>query len=257
MSDRSAAPLLENRCAVVTGCSRGIGRAILELFAREGADVWACTRSRTEEFEAYAGELARRCGVRVTPVPFDLAEPEQVKSAMTSILAGRGRVDILVNDAGVVPEKRLFQMAPIEEMRRTFEVNFFGTMLVTQYVSRHMAKRGTGSIVNIASVAGLDGDPAELDYVASKAAMIGATKKLAIELGAHGIRVNAVAPGLTDTEMARGMRAELMQATVDRTIMRRLGRPEEIAAATLFLASSMSSFVTGQVLRVDGGMKGA
>jgi NAD(P)-dependent dehydrogenase (short-subunit alcohol dehydrogenase family) len=105
-------------------------------------------------------------------------------------------VDILVNDAGVVAGKRLFHMTPIDEMRRTFEVNFFGTMLVTQYVSRHMASRKAGSIVNIASVAGLDGDPAELDYVASKAAVIGATKKLAIELGAHGVRVNAVAPGL-------------------------------------------------------------
>ena len=247
--------LLQNKTAIVTGSNRGIGKAIVELFAEHGANVWACARRPNEIHEAALGELAARCSVTITPVYFDLAAPAQIKAGINTILATRRPVDILVNNAGVVADSKLFQMTTIQTMEDVFRVNFFAPMLLTQYISRQMAKQKSGSIINMASVAGLDGDPAQVEYVASKAALIGATRKLANELGADGIRVNAVAPGLTETDMAGHMNPNLMRATVARTIMQRLGQPSEIAAVVLFLASALSSFMTGQVIRVDGGLK--
>jgi 3-oxoacyl-[acyl-carrier protein] reductase len=248
--------LLQNKTAIVTGSNRGIGKAIVELFAEHGAHVWACARRPSDQYEVALGQLAARCGVTITPVYFDLADPAQIKAGFNTILAARRPVDILVNNAGVVADSKLFQMTTIQTMEEVFRINFFAPMLLMQYASRHMAKQKAGSIINIASVAGLDGDPAQVEYVASKAALIGATKKLASELGAVGIRVNAVAPGLTETDMAGQMSDDVMRATLARTIMQRLGQPSEIAAGALFLASALSSFMTGQVIRVDGGMKG-
>jgi 3-oxoacyl-[acyl-carrier protein] reductase len=248
--------LLAGKSAVVTGCSRGIGKAILELFAQHGAHVWACARAPSDGFAASTRELAQRAGVEIVPVYFDLTDEDQVKAGANTIIAARRPVDVLVNCAAMVSENRLFQMTPLAEMRKVFQVNFFAQMQLTQYISRLMTRQKQGSIVNISSIAGLDGDPAQLEYVASKAALIGATKKLALELGEHGIRVNAVAPGLTSTDMLSGMTEAVLQRTVERTILKRVAQPAEIAAAALFLASHLSSYVTGQVLRVDGGMKG-
>jgi 3-oxoacyl-[acyl-carrier protein] reductase len=247
--------LLQNKTAIVTGSNRGIGKAIVERFAEHGAHVWACARRPSEAYEAALGQLATRCGVTITPMYFDLADQAQIKAGMNTILAAQRPVDILVNNAGVVADSKLFQMTTIQTMENVFRINFFAAMLLTQYVSRQMTKQKSGTIINIASVAGLDGDPAQVEYVASKAALIGATKKLARELGTAGIRVNAVAPGLTETDMAGQMSPDLMRATLARTIMQRLGQPSEIAAVVLFLASALSSFMTGQVIRVDGGMK--
>ena len=248
--------LLQGKTAVVTGATRGIGMAIVAAFAEHGAAVWACARQPSDAFTAATQELATRFGVEITPVYFDLADDGQIKTGVQSILGARRPIDVLVNCAGIVSENRLFQMTPIAEIRRVFQVNFFGHMQVTQTISRVMTRQGSGSIVNVSSIAGIDGDPAQLEYVASKAALIGATKKLALELGPQGVRVNAIAPGLTQTDMLAGMADDVMRRTVERTILKRLAKPADIAGAAVFLASALSSHVTGQVLRIDGGMIG-
>jgi len=246
--------LLKDKTAIITGCTRGIGKSILETFAKNGADICACVRRHNYEFTRYIDALANNCNVSITEVYFDLTDAEQIKAGMKTILQTKQKIDILVNNAGITSENALFQMTTMKKMKEVFEVNFFAQMLVTQYIVRAMIKHKYGSIINIASIAGMDGDPAQLEYVASKAALIGATLKLSHELAVYNIRVNAVAPGLTETDMISGMREDLRSRTLNKCTMRRLGQPHEIAQAVLFLASNMSSYVTGQVLRVDGGM---
>lgn len=246
--------MLKDKNTIVTGSNRGIGKAILSIFAQNGANVWACARCKTNQFEDECSELSNKYRVKVTPIYFDLHDTEQIKLGIKSIISEKRNIDILVNNAGSIGRKLLFQMTSIEDIKKVFEVNFFSQALITQLISRAMSKQKSGSIINIASIAGIDGDPAEFEYVASKAAIIGATKKLAIELGKQGIRVNAIAPGLTDTDMSSQMDEDLLHNIINKTIMKRLGRPDEIAKAVLFLASDMSSFITGQILRVDGGM---
>jgi Dehydrogenases with different specificities (related to short-chain alcohol dehydrogenases) len=245
--------ILEGKNAIVTGANRGIGRKTVEIFARNGANIWACARKKTDDFENGIKELSKEYNVSIEPIYFDLAKADQIKEAMKEIVSKKEQIDILVNNAGMISENKLFQMTTIEEMKELFEVNFFSHIIITQYISRVMIRQKYGSIVNVASIAALDGDPAQLEYVSSKAAIIGATKKLAIELGKYNIRVNALAPGLTDTDMASNMRNEYLEKTIQKTIMKRLGNAEEIANAIMFLASDLSSYITGQIMRVDGG----
>jgi len=246
--------LLKNKNVIITGSNRGIGKAILTNFAENGANIWACVRSESEDFFSFCKEIGAKYEVNISPLCFDLTDQEAMKKAIKNITAEKKTIDVLVNNAGIVPVSRLFQMSSIEEMKRVFEVNFFSQMLLTQYVSRVMARQKKGSIVNMVSIAALDGEPAQVEYVASKAALVGATKKLASELGMYGIRVNAVAPGVTATDMIKEMKEELLQKTLDSVILKRLAKPEEIANGVLFLASDLSSYMTGQILRVDGGV---
>ena len=161
---------------------------------------------------------------------------------------------MLVNNAGVISENTLFQMTPIDNMRNLFEVNFFAQMQFTQYITRLMQRnKNGGSIINLSSIAGLYGSPGQLEYVGSKAAIIGATRTLAREFGVNNIRVNAVAPGLIATDMGDQMDTEYSQAMVNLSALARRGTPEEVANVILFLASDLSSYVTGQVIRIDGG----
>ena len=246
--------LLAGNNAMITGCSRGIGKSILELFAANGANIWACARKPSSEFIENINILASKNNVLITPVYFDLADTESIKEGLKTILNSKKDINILVNNAGIVSENSLFQMTSIEKMRQVFEVNFFSQMLLTQYIIRKMVTQKNGSIVNISSIAGIDGDPGQLEYCASKAAMIAATKKLSNEFSKFNIRVNAVAPGVTETDMIEGMKQETMQHFINNSNMGRCGKTSEIAQVVLFLASSMSSFMTGQVLRADGGI---
>lgn len=245
--------MLQNKNIVVTGANRGIGKAIVLECAKNGANIWACVRNVTDKTVADMNMISDEYGITIKLVNLDLLNEESIKAAGSIILDGKIQVDGIVNNAGVTGTNRLFSMTSMTDIRTTFEVNFFGPILFIQRFLKKMMRWKAGSIVNIASIAAIDGEPAQLEYVSSKAAIIGATKKLASELGQFGIRVNAVAPGMTDTEMVQSMGEELMRKTLDRTIMHRLGKPEEIAKLVVFLLSDQSEFITGQVIRVDGG----
>ena len=246
--------LLKNKNAIITGCNRGIGKSILELFTQNGANVWACVRKPDEDFVLFIQELRNKYHVEITPVYFDLSDYEQIKIGIKSIISDKKSIDILVNNAGIT-YNALFQMTTIGKMEEVFRVNFFSQYLLTQYVIKIMVRQKSGSIINIASSAAIDANSGRSVYGASKAAIICSSKALAEELGDKGIRVNIVAPGITKTDMVSdSMTDAVIDETVGNTSLKRIGLPQDIAGAVLFLASDLATYMTGQVLRVDGGM---
>jgi 3-oxoacyl-[acyl-carrier protein] reductase len=247
--------LVKGKNVIITGCARGIGKAVLHAFAQNGADVWACCRTRSAEFEAFASELGGSCGVRVAPLYFDLRDAAAMKDAVKSIVADKRPIDVLVNNAGVT-YNALFQMTSLSQMREVFEVNVFAQVSLSQYIARLMTRQKAGCIINISSTAALDGNPGRGAYGASKAAILCMTKVMAHELAEHNVRVNAIAPGITNTDMVETSMSEAsIQAAVQATRLKRMGDPSEIADAVLFLASDYASYITGEVIRVDGGLQ--
>lgn len=248
-----ASGLLKDKVAVVTGANRGIGYAITRTFASQGATVFACMRETTPGTLANLRSLESEHGVTVHPVRLDLADESSIKDAIKEIVAGSRRIDVLVNNAGVASGS-LFQMTPVSEVRRVFDVNFFGPLVLTQGLARLMSRNKSGSIINIASTAAMVADAGTLAYGSSKAAFARATQSMATELGASGIRVNAIAPGVTRTDMFEQMSPAASDKLIAASAMKRPAMPPEIANVALFLASDLSTFVSGQVIRVDGGM---
>jgi 3-oxoacyl-[acyl-carrier protein] reductase len=246
--------ILKGKNAIITGANRGIGQKTVEIFAKYGANVWACARNKSEPFEMEMRELSEKYKVSIEPIYFDLTKSDEIKQAMKQIILQKKSIDILVNNAGILPENNLFQMTSIEKMRKIFDVNYFSQILITQYISRTMIRQKYGSIVNISSTVAIDGIPAQLEYVSSKAAIIGATKVLAIELGKYNIRVNTIAPSFINTDLILNKNDKFIEEIIQNSIMKRLGDKEEIANAIMFLASDLSSYITGQILRVDGGL---
>ena len=245
--------LLKGKNAVITGCLKGIGRSTLDLFAQNGANVWACCQYENADFEKHVGELAANNNVSITPVYFDFLDPEQIKIAAHAIRESKQPVDILVNVAGMTCDA-LFHMTTMEQMKKVFEVNFFSQMLFTQYITKNMIRHNSGSVINISSISAIDGNPGQLSYTASKTAVIGATKTLSAELAASGIRVNAIAPGVIKTDMTEKLPEEVMAKFMAKSDLKRMGQPAEVAEVILFLASDLSSYITGQIIRVDGGI---
>tara|TARA_Y100000748_G_C15403694_1_gene452551 strand:+ start:36 stop:779 length:744 start_codon:yes stop_codon:yes gene_type:complete len=246
--------LLENKNAVITGCNKGIGLETLRLFAKNGANVWACARKDYDYFLEEIDYLKNKYSVEIWPIYFDLNESDQIIDGFKEIKNYKKPIDVLVNNAGLI-FTALFQMTSQQKLEEMFKINYFSHMLLTQYVSRLMMKQKKGNIINISSSAAIEGNEGRTGYASAKAAVISTTKVLAKELSAFNIRVNAVAPGLTQTEMMENSTPDdALAETLNRICLKRVGRPEEIANSILFLASDMSSYMTSQVLRVDGGM---
>lgn len=242
------------KTVVITGSNRGIGKAILEEFAKAGYNVWACSRSLSFENEMFYKTMELENDIWIKPVIFDMLDLEAVKLAAKQINKDKIPINAIINNAGILGEPKLFSMTSIDEIKTQFDVNFFHPMLFTQILLKNMMRYKNGSIVNMSSVSGLDGYGIQFGYVSSKAALIGATKKLARELTAFNIRVNAIAPGIVDTDMAAMMTDEQKKEVCDKITMKRSANPLEIAKTALFLVSENSSYITGQVIRVDGGM---
>jgi len=245
--------MLKEKNAIITGARRGIGRATVEVFAKNGANVWACARAKDEAFEADMSQLAEKYHVSITPVYFDVTNEAEVKQAIQTIRKTRMSIDVLVNVAGITGERTSFPMSSMESVRAVMETNFFAVTLLTQYVTRLMIRQSKGSIIYISSIAGLDATPPQYAYAAAKSALVGAVKNLAAEVAVNHIRVNAVAPGVIDTDMVAQLDDSLRKDMLDRVVMKRIGTPEEVGNVIAFLGSDLSSYVTGQVIRVDGG----
>lgn len=235
----------------ITGTRRGIGRELVRAFAMRGASIYAHARKASEEFEAHNAELAQNYGVTIRPVYFDMTDENAMKAAVQEIMKEMSP-HILINNAGL-QHGGFFMLTPLKKVRELFEVNLFSQMRLTQLFVNPMLLRQAGAIVNVASISGLDMKPGNSAYGVSKAALIAWTKVLATELGSSGIRVNAVAPGLTDTDGGNLMEAKARAAMLEASALKRMGTVDEIAQVVCFLAADEASFVNGQIIRVDGG----
>ena len=235
----------------ITGTRRGIGRELVRAFPMRGASIYAHARKASEEFEAHNAELAQNYGVTIRPVYFDMTDENAMKAAVQEIMKEMSP-HILINNAGL-QHGGFFMLTPLKKVRELFEVNLFSQMRLTQLFVKPMLLRQAGAIVNVASISGLDMKPGNSAYGVSKAALIAWTKVLATELGSSGIRVNAVAPGLTDTDGGNLMEAKARAAMLEASALKRMGTVDEIAQVVCFLAADEASFVNGQIIRVDGG----
>lgn len=244
--------LLQGKTALVTGASKGIGRSIAIRYAENGANVAFTYLSSVEQGQALEAELSA-FGVKAKGYKSDAADFKQADQLLNDVITEFGVLDILVNNAGITQDNLLLRMN--EEMwDRVINVNLKSCFNTVKAVTKQMMKQKSGSIINMTSVVGLKGNAGQVNYASSKAGIIGLTKSVALELGSRGIRCNAVAPGFIETEMTEKLDEKTVQSWRDAIPLKRGGRPEDVADACVFLASDMSSYITGQVIQVDGGM---
>ncbi|MDA9908267.1 3-oxoacyl-[acyl-carrier-protein] reductase [Flavobacteriaceae bacterium] len=244
--------LLEGKTAIITGGSRGIGKAIVEIFVKQGANVAFTYSSSSDAAIAIENKLSTK-NVKVKSYKSDASNFEEAQLLAASVLEEFGTIDILINNAGITKDNLLMRMSE-EDFDRVIQVNLKSVFNMTKAVQRTMLKQRKGSIINMSSVIGVKGNAGQSNYAASKAGIIGFTKSMAIELGSRNIRSNAIAPGFIVTEMTEELGEETIKQYFDAIPLKRGGSPEEIANTCVFLGSDMSSYLTGQVLNVDGGM---
>lgn len=244
---------LSGKVSLVTGAGRGIGRSIALGLADAGSDLVLCSRSR-DELEVVAGE-ARSKGVQAWVVTCDVGDPGQITSAVETAIREAGHIDVLINNAGLAIKRRAEDL-PLEDWQTIININLTGVFLMAQAVGRHMLERGSGSIVNISSIAGKTGLIGSSAYCASKGGVDMLTKTLAVEWAERGVRVNSLAPAYTETPLVKSItdvRADFAEKVVARTPMKRMADPDEMVGTAIFLASRASSYVTGETVMVDGG----
>lgn len=242
--------LLEGKVALITGCAKGIGRSIMERFAQEKAVIYANTRT-IGDIDNISEKLSNTYGTKVVPCYFDIRDKNAIKECVMKIKAEQGKIDVLVNNAGIMKDA-LIEMVDDATLHDTFEINVFSMIHMTQMALKLM-KRGTGgSIINVSSIVGVRGSEGKTVYAASKGAVANLTMTWARELVKYDIRVNALAPGKIDTDMYRSIGEDKVEG-IKEVGMRRLGKPDEVANAALFLASDLSSYITGEIIGVSGG----
>lgn len=244
--------LLQGKTALITGASKGIGKAIAYRFAEEGANVAFTYLSSVEKGQALEKELASK-GVKVKGYRSDASDFLQAENLIASVITDFGSLDILVNNAGVTQDNLLLRMT--EAMwDNVIAVNLKSCFNTVKAATKQMMKQKSGSIINMTSVVGLKGNAGQANYAASKAGIIGFTKSVALELGSRGVRANAIAPGFIETEMTDKLDEKTIQTWRDAIPLKRGGKPQDVADACVFLGSDMSSYISGQVIQVDGGM---
>ena len=244
--------LLSGKTVLITGAGRGIGRAVAERFAAEGATLFLTVRD-AEQGTLLAGQLQADYGIDCHALCCDVSDADSVKALFRELFTYNKRLDVLVNNAGVLDDALIGMVTP-GQVERTFASNCFSVLYCSQYAARMMQRAGGGSIINLSSIIGRVGNAGQAVYGGSKAAVIGITQSLAKELAAQQIRVNAIAPGFIDTDMAHSLPEDKFQQRLQSIAMGRIGSADEVAKVALFLASELSSYVTGQVIGVDGGM---
>lgn len=244
--------MLEDKIAVVTGASRGIGRQIALTMAREGAVVIVNYNGSASKAEEVVKEICD-AGGRAEAVQCNVSDYARAEELMKYVIGKYKRIDILVNNAGITRDNLLMKMSEAE-FDEVLNTNLKGAFNCTKHVSRQMLKQKGGRIINLSSVSGVMGNAGQANYCASKAGVIGLTKSVARELGSRGITVNAIAPGFIDTEMTAVLPEDVKKAMGDQIPLKRFGRTEDVAEAAVFLASDRAAYITGQVLCVDGGM---
>ncbi|MEG2757803.1 MAG: 3-oxoacyl-[acyl-carrier-protein] reductase [Anaerovoracaceae bacterium] len=244
--------MLKGKNAIITGGVRGIGKAIAKEFCENGANVLLCYRSNDEEAEKTLEELSKFDG-KVVLLKGDIADPNTAIKAVAKAKEEFGSIDILVNNAGITKDKLLMRMSP-EDFTQVIDTNLNGAFYFLSKVASIMIRQKSGRIINLSSVSGVKGNPGQVNYSASKAGIIGMTLSAAKELGKRGITVNAIAPGFIDTDMTAMMTLAQKEKVAQSIPLGRAGKPEDIGKTALFLASEGASYITGQIISVDGGL---
>ncbi|MBT8296008.1 MAG: 3-oxoacyl-[acyl-carrier-protein] reductase [Gramella sp.] len=244
--------LLEGKNAIITGGSRGIGKGIAQVFAQHGANVAFTYNSSSQSADELAKEL-ESSGVKAKAYQSNAASFEESQKLVDNVVEDFGSIDIVVNNAGITKDNLLMRMSE-EDFDKVIEVNLKSIFNMTKAVQRTMLKQRSGSIINMSSVVGVTGNAGQANYAASKAGIIGFSKSMAQELGSRNIRTNVIAPGFIETEMTEKLDEKTVQGWRDAIPLKRGGKPEDIANACVYLGSDLSSYVTGQVIHVDGGM---
>lgn len=246
-------PELTGKVALITGASRGIGKACAEKLAQAGADIAINYCENADQAQAICQEISAKYGIQAACFQADISQQDQVESLFRDLLAYFGRLDILVNNAGITRDKLILRMSS-EDWDAVIDTNLKGVFYCSKLAAKHMLKQKQGCMINIASIVGITGNAGQVNYAAAKAGVIGLTKSLALELAPRGIRVNAVAPGFVDSDMTLELNDAVRQDAIKKIPLGRFGSCDEVAEMVSFLSSDRCQYVTGQTIHVDGGL---